>query len=232
MKKIMIAIDGYSSCGKSTLAKALAAALRFAYIDSGAMYRAVTLYLLQNNIDPADENAVAGALPYITIHFENEGMSNHTFLNGEDVEEAIRQMNVSENVSQVSVISAVRRAMVRQQQAMGQLRSIVMDGRDIGTVVFPNAELKIFLTADPEVRAKRRYKELMDKGVEVSMEAVRRNLAERDHIDSTRADSPLRQAEDAIVLDNTHLSHEEQLEKALVLAEAAHLNVANQSFSL
>lgn len=232
MKKIVIAIDGYSSCGKSTLAKALAAALRFAYIDSGAMYRAVTLYLLQNNIDPADENAVAGALPYITIHFENQGMSNHTFLNGEDVEEAIRQMNVSENVSQVSIISAVRRAMVRQQQAMGQLRSIVMDGRDIGTVVFPNAELKIFLTADPEVRAQRRYKELMDKGVEVSMEAVRRNLAERDHIDSTRADSPLRQAEDAIVLDNTHLTHEEQLEKALALAEAAHLNVANQSFSL
>lgn len=232
MKKIVIAIDGYSSCGKSTLAKGLATALSYAYIDSGAMYRAVTLYLLQHNIDPADEVAVESALPYITIHFENIGLGNHTFLNGEDVEEAIRQMEVSENVSQVSVISAVRRAMVKQQKAMGRRKSIVMDGRDIGTVVFPDAELKIFLTADPEVRAQRRYKELVEKGVEVAMEAVRRNLAERDRIDSTRADSPLRQAEDAIVLDNTHLTHEEQLEKAIQLAEAALLQTTNQSVSL
>lgn len=232
MKKIVIAIDGYSSCGKSTLAKGLAAALGYAYIDSGAMYRAVTLYLIQHHIDPADEEAVAGALPYITIHFENIGLSNHTFLNGEDVEDAIRQMEVSENVSQVSIISAVRRAMVKQQKAMGRRKSIVMDGRDIGTVVFPEAELKIFLTADPEVRAQRRYKELVEKGVDVAMEAVRRNLAERDRIDSTRADSPLRQAEGAIVLDNTHLTHEAQLEKAIQLAEAAQLQTADQSISL
>lgn len=232
MKKIVIAIDGYSSCGKSTLAKGLAAALGYAYIDSGAMYRAVTLYSLQHNIDPDDEEAVIGTLPYITIHFENTGMSNHTFLNGEDVEEAIRQMDVSENVSQVSVISEVRRAMVKQQKALGRRKSIVMDGRDIGTVVFPEAELKIFLTADPEVRAQRRYKELTEKGVEVAIEAVRRNLAERDRIDSTRADSPLRQAEDAIVLDNTHLTPEAQLEKAIALAEAAILQPADQSMSL
>ncbi len=220
MKKIVIAIDGFSSCGKSTLARGLAAALGYAYIDSGAMYRAVTLYMLRHNISSENEEDIVAALPYITIHFENSGMDNHTFLNGEDVEDAIRQMDVSENVSQVSIISAVRRAMVKQQQAIGRRKSIVMDGRDIGTVVFPDAELKLFLTADPEVRAQRRYKELEDKGLEVSMEAVRRNLSERDRIDSTRADSPLRQAEDAIVLDNTFLSHEEQLEKALRMAEA------------
>jgi CMP/dCMP kinase len=217
VKKIIIAIDGHSSCGKSTLAKALANRIGFAYIDSGAMYRAVTLFLLQNQIDPSNLQAVSKALEQISIHFEATQMGNRTFLNGQDVEEEIRQMPVSEKVSEVSAVSAVRRAMVRQQQEMGRNKGIVMDGRDIGTVVFPQAELKIFLTAEMEERARRRHRELSAKGWNVTLDEVRRNLTERDYIDSNRADSPLRQATDAVVIDNTHLTEQEQLELALAL---------------
>lgn len=215
MNKIIIAIDGHSSCGKSTLAKGLANQLGYTYIDSGAMYRAVTLYFLRRHISLETPDEARRALEHIDIRFD---AGNHAILNGEDVELEIRQMDVSNHVSQVSAISAVRRAMVRQQQAMGRSKGIVMDGRDIGTVVFPGAELKIFLTASPEIRAQRRFKELQDKGVAISLEAVRENLLQRDHIDSTREDSPLRQAEDAIVIDNSDMNQEEQLAYALQLA--------------
>lgn len=218
--KIIVAIDGYSSCGKSTLAKALAKTLHYAYLDTGAMYRAVTLFMLEEGIDYNDPAAVAEALEHIEIHFERIQGQNHTFLNGVDVEREIREMRVSEHVSPVSTISAVRRAMVAQQKAMGKRRGIVADGRDIATVVFPDAELKIFLTADTDVRTSRRHLELAAKGIDAEWDEIRRNLRERDHIDSTRADSPLRQAEDAIVIDNTLLSEAEQLEKALSLAQA------------
>lgn len=213
----MIAIDGYSSCGKSTLAKAVARALGYAYIDSGAMYRAVTLYFLQNEIDYTDERAVVQALPHIDISFHHTAAGNRTYLNGVDVEEAIRQLEVSRHVSPVATIPAVRRAMVAQQRRLGDGKGIVMDGRDIGTVVFPAAELKIFVTADPEERVRRRYRELAAKGHDVSTEAVRQNLRERDHIDSTRADSPLRRADNAVVVDNTHLTEAQQLEVVLEL---------------
>ncbi len=215
MNKIIVAIDGYSSCGKSTLAKALAKQLGYAYVDSGAMYRAVTLYLLRHGISPENPAAVAEALDHIVIHFERHAGGNRTFLNGEDVEEAIRDMSVSDWVSPVAAIPSVRRAMVKQQQAMGRRRGIVMDGRDIGTVVFPDAELKLFITADIDERVRRRFLELQQRGMESGMETVRYNLLERDRIDSTRADSPLRQADDAIVIDNTHLTPEEQLAQAL-----------------
>lgn len=216
MEKIIIAVDGYSSCGKSTLARSLAEKLGYTYIDSGAMYRAVTLYFLRNGILAGEEET---ALRNISLRFSRP--ANHTILNGEDVEEEIRQMYVSNQVSQVSAIPAVRRAMVRQQQEMGKEKGIVMDGRDIGTVVFPDAELKIFLTATPEVRTRRRYDELRAKGINTSMEEVRANLLKRDHIDSTREDSPLRQADDAAVIDNTRLTRDQQLQKALELARAA-----------
>ena len=219
MKRIIVAIDGYSSCGKSTLAKALAKTLHYAYLDSGAMYRAVTLYFLDNQLDYNDPAVVETALQNIEIHFERIEGQNRTFLNGVDIERAIREMRVSEHVSPVSAISAVRRAMVRQQQAMGKRRGIVADGRDIGTVVFPDAELKIFLTADPDVRTSRRHLELAAKGIDADWHEVQRNLLERDRIDSTRADSPLRQADDAVVIDNTLLSEEQQLEKSLKLAK-------------
>jgi cytidylate kinase len=216
--KIIIAVDGYSSCGKSTLAKGMARALHYAYLDSGAMYRAVTLYFLERNIDYTDADAVAAALQQIEIHFERIDGQNHTFLNGQDVERAIREMRVSEHVSPVSAISSVRRAMVGQQKAMGRRRGIVADGRDIGTVVFPDAELKIFLTADVDVRTSRRHLELAARGIDAEWTEIRQNLRERDRIDSTRADSPLRQADDAVVIDNTLLSEEEQLEMSLALA--------------
>lgn len=219
-RKIIIAIDGHSSCGKSTLAKGLAKALDYAYGDSGAMYRAVTLYFLDHAVDYADSDAVARALEQIDLHFERINGQNHTFLNGKDVEKAIREMRVSEHVSPVSAIPAVRRAMVRQQQAMGARRGIVMDGRDIGTVVFPDAELKIFLTADVDVRTSRRHLELAAKGIDAEWDDIRQNIEERDYIDSHRADSPLRKSPDAIVIDNTLLSEQEQLEQALVLARA------------
>ncbi len=218
MRNIIIAIDGYSSCGKSTLARDLAAALGFGYVDSGAMYRAVTLYLLDQHVPIEDAQAVEQALGSIRIEFKNQNGQNRTYLNGIDVEETIREMRVSAAVSPVAAIPAVRRALVRQQQAMGEKGGIVMDGRDIGTVVFPNAELKVFLTADPEERVRRRRLELLAKGMELSEAEVRDNLMERDRIDSTRADSPLRQADDAIVIDNTHLSRAQQLKHALELA--------------
>lgn len=218
MKKIIIAIDGHSSCGKSTLAKGLAKALHYAYLDSGAMYRAVTLFCLDNALDYNDLAVVEKALGEIEIHFERIEGQNHTFLNHRDVERDIRELRVSEHVSPVSTIPMVRRAMVRQQQAMGRRRGIVADGRDIGTVVFPDAELKIFLTADIDVRTSRRHLELAAKGIDAEWTDIRKNLIERDRIDSTRADSPLRQADDAIVIDNTLLSEEEQLAQALALA--------------
>lgn len=217
MKRIIVAIDGHSSCGKSTLAKALAKTLHYAYLDSGAMYRAVTLYFLKQNIDYNNPEAVAEALQQIEIHFERVDGQNRTFLNGQDVENEIREMYVSAHVSPVSAISAVRRAMVAQQQAMGKRRDIVADGRDIGTVVFPDAELKIFLTADADVRTSRRHLELAAKGIDAEWTDIYNNLLERDRIDSGRADSPLRQANDAVVIDNTLLSEEQQLETALTL---------------
>ncbi len=217
MNKIIIAIDGHSSCGKSTLAKAMGNALGYAYISTGDMYRAVTLYFIENQIAINDHAAVSAALGHIKLHFVADENGNRIHLNGRDVSEEIRKMHVAELVSPVAVISEVRREMVRQQQLMGQQKGVVMDGRDIGTVVFPNAELKIFLTADVDVRAQRRYDELTAKGQHVDFEEVKNNLAERDHIDSTRADSPLRQAEDAVVIDNTFLNHEQQLELALDL---------------
>jgi CMP/dCMP kinase len=217
MRKIIIAIDGYSSCGKSTLAKALAKELHYAYVDTGAMYRAVTLYFLDNDLDINDKDDVLKALENIEIHFERTPLGNHVFLNGIDVENEIRTMRVSEMVSPVSTISVVRRAMVAQQQKMGNRKGVVMDGRDIGTVVFPQAELKIFLTAETDIRAKRRFDEMKSKGQETDIDIIRHNLLERDLIDSNRADSPLRQADDAILIDNSHLTPAEQLNKVLEL---------------
>ncbi len=214
-KNIVIAIDGYSSCGKSTIARALAKKLHFIYIDSGAMYRAVTLYLIRNNVDLSDHTAVINALEEIHLNFHSRDYNTHITLNDEDVSEEIRQMPVSELVSEVSAIKEVRQAMVRQQQRMGRSKNIVMDGRDIGTVVFPQADVKLFMTADPKVRAERRFKELQAKGENVSLEEIFDNLAHRDFQDTTREESPLVRAEDAIVLDNTTITEEEQLELAL-----------------
>jgi cytidylate kinase len=216
-KKIIIAIDGFSSCGKSTLAKALAKALAYVFIDTGAMYRAVALYFMRHDI-PFDNIAVIEkAIQSIKLHFvynEATGKSD-MYLNGENVEAAIREMKVSQKVSEVAAIPAVRDFAVAQQQAMGMEKGIVMDGRDIGTVVFPTAELKLFVTADPQIRAKRRFIELQATQPSITMEEVAENLAHRDLIDSTREHSPLKQAEDALVLDNTHLNQEEQFNIAL-----------------
>lgn len=212
-KKIIIAIDGYSSCGKSTFAKALAARLGYIFIDTGAMYRAVTLYAMRQGI--ADQpQAVVAALPKIDIAFRFNPASGRSevYLNGENVERDIRRIDVSNRVSTISSIPEVRAKLVALQQQMGEARGVVMDGRDIGTVVFPNAELKIFMTADPRVRAERRYKELRAKGEEVSLEEIERNVRERDRQDETRAVSPLRRADDAVVLDNSHMTVEEQME--------------------
>jgi cytidylate kinase len=214
-KNIVIAIDGYSSCGKSTIAKALARKLHFVYIDTGAMYRAVTLYFIRKKIDLHDAISIEEALNKIHINFEYNKEQTFVFLNEEDVSEEIRQMPVSEKVSQVSAIKAVRTEMVRQQQRMGKSKNIIMDGRDIGTVVFPDATLKFFMTADPMIRAERRFKELISKGEKVSLEEIYSNLALRDHQDTTREESPLIQAEDAIVLDNSGIDQEMQLNFAL-----------------
>lgn len=211
----IIAIDGFSSCGKSTVAKALAKELNYVFIDSGAMYRAVTLYFLRNNIDFKDTNAIINALENIHIDLIPNTSKTQIMLNNEDISDEIRQMEVSSHVSEVSAIKEVRKAMVEQQQKLGSVRNIVMDGRDIGTTVFPDADLKIFMTASPDVRAKRRYGELTAKGEHVTIEEIRENLSHRDHIDSTREESPLRQAEDAIVLDNSTLTQEEQLKFVL-----------------
>lgn len=213
--KIIIAIDGFSSCGKSTLAKQLAKQLGYRFIDTGAMYRAVALYLLRNQIDIHHLEMVAQALPYIQINFtyDAETQTQQTLLNGENVEQEIRiNPRVASVVSDVSAISEVRRFLVKQQQEMGKEKGIVMDGRDIGTVVFPEAELKIFVTAQPEIRAQRRLDELKSKGQNTTAEEVLANLEKRDRIDSTRADSPLKKAADAIELDNSHLSREQQFE--------------------
>lgn len=215
MKKITIAIDGYSSCGKSTMAKDLAREIGYIYIDSGAMYRAVTLYCLENGLftsEGIDTNRLEAELPNIRISFQlnPSTLRPMTYLNGENVEDRIRTMEVSSHVSPVAALPFVREALVKQQQEMGQAKGIVMDGRDIGTVVFPDAELKIFVTASAEIRAQRRYDELKAKGQEASFEEILQNVKERDYIDQNRPVSPLRQAKDAILLDNSHLTIEEQ----------------------
>ncbi len=214
--KLIIAIDGYSSCGKSTFAKMLAKHLKYAYIDTGAMYRAVTLFALQNNMVEADHvNAklLENRLGEIDIRFirNAENGANETTLNGENVEEAIRSLEVSSRVSEVSSYKFVREQMVELQRKMASGGGVVMDGRDIGTVVFPNADLKLFMTADPEIRAQRRYDELVAKGQTVDFNDIRENLIKRDLLDSTREESPLRQADDALVLDNSHMTPAEQL---------------------
>jgi len=212
---IVIAIDGYSSCGKSTLAKALAKKLHFVYIDSGAMYRAVTIYFIRHQVDMDNPQAVSEALNNIHLNFHSRDYETHITLNDEEVSAEIREMKVSEQVSAVSAIKAVRDEMVKQQQRMGQSKNIVMDGRDIGTTVFPKATLKFFMTADPKVRAERRFKEMIANGAQITLEEVFENLAHRDYSDTTRKESPLVRAEDAIILDNTDLTPEEQLAFAL-----------------
>lgn len=214
-KNIVVAIDGYSSCGKSTLAKALAKKLHFIYVDSGAMYRAVTLYFLRNNIDQKDIVQVTQALKNIHLNFHSRDYETHITLNDEEVSDEIRQMPVSDNVSAVSAIHEVRVEMVKQQQRMGRSKNIVMDGRDIGTAVFPKADIKIFMTADPKVRAERRYKEMISKNPDVTLEEVFKNIANRDYQDTTRKESPLIRADDAIILDNTNLTPQQQLDFAL-----------------
>lgn len=216
-QKIIIAVDGFSSCGKSTFAKAIAARLGYIFIDTGAMYRAVTLYALENGAIRSgivDEEAVVKLLDRIaiTFRFNPERGASDIYVNGDRVEGKIRTIEVSNCVSRVSAIPEVRSKLVAMQQQMGQRRGVVMDGRDIGTVVFPDAELKIFMTADPGVRAQRRYDELTAKGQHVTLEEIRRNVSERDRADMSRAVSPLRQADDAVVLDNSHMSVEEQME--------------------
>lgn len=225
MRKIIVTIDGYSSCGKSTLAKKLASKLHYKYIDSGAMYRAITLYFLRNRIDWNDQAAVDDAISNIELHFEvnADTKQSEIFLNGENVEYVIRDLVVAEKVSEVAAVKEVRTFAVAAQQKLGDAKGIVMDGRDIGTTVFPNAELKIFLQADPAIRVTRRFKELHEKNPAVTIEEVKHNLEMRDYIDSNREISPLRKADDAIILDNTDLSPEETLNKAyeLVLAMKA-----------
>jgi len=214
--KIIITIDGWSSCGKSTLAKQLARDLGYIYIDSGAMYRAITLYFLRNHVDWTHHEAVEEALTHIKLTSSSNHKTGQSemHLNGENVEYVIRDLVVAEKVSEVASIKEVRAFAVHQQQEMGKNKGIVMDGRDIGTTVFPDAALKIFMTADKDIRVKRRFKELYDKNPNVTMEEVRANLEMRDYIDSHREISPLRKAEDALELDNSHLTIKEQLEIA------------------
>ena len=221
MPKIIVAIDGYSSCGKSTTAKLVAKQLNYPYIDTGAMYRAVTLYFLQNHISQTNPLEIENALNKIHISFRRhpELGRNDTYLNGLNVEDEIRKMYVSQKVSDISAIAEVRHALVAQQQRMGKSRGIVMDGRDIGTVVFPQAELKIFMTADPLIRAQRRQLELLEKGELIGLEEISENLKMRDHIDTHRAESPLRQAEDAVYIDNSMMTLDEQVELVVRLAD-------------
>ncbi|MGB3179813.1 MAG: (d)CMP kinase [Cyclobacteriaceae bacterium] len=219
-KKIIIAIDGYSACGKSSTAKEVASRLNFTYVDSGAMYRAVTLYFLENDVNLESDEEVSKALGDIHITFKYNRIERRfeTYLNGENVEEQIRKMRVSNMVSPVSVIPLVRTAMVALQRQMGQDGGVVMDGRDIGTTVYPNAELKVFMTANFDARVDRRMRELESKGVEITTDDVRKNLASRDHIDSNREVSPLRKAEDAHEIDTSHITFEQQVQKILDLA--------------
>ena len=216
-KKIIITIDGWSSCGKSTLAKQLSKKLGYLYVDSGAMYRAITLYFLRNNVDLDDKKEIKEALKQINLEFvvnDKSGLSE-MHLNGENVEYVIRDLLVAEKVSDVAAIKEVREFAVAQQQKMGTKKGIVMDGRDIGTTVFPNAELKIFMTADIAVRVERRFKELFEKNPNITIEEVKDNLEMRDYIDSNREVSPLRKAADARVLDNTQLTEKQQFDTAM-----------------
>lgn len=216
-KKLVIAIDGYSSCGKSTYAKMIAQKLNYIYVDTGSMYRAVTLFAIRNNIISDsffDKNKLTSLMDKVNIRFVKNVKTgkNEIELNGENVENEIRGMEVAKYVSQVSAQKFVRSKMVELQREMGKEKGVVMDGRDIGTVVFPNADIKIFMTADPDVRAKRRFDELIAKGMEVNLHEVKENLMQRDHQDTTRAESPLTQAHDAIILDNSNLTFEEEME--------------------
>lgn len=208
--KIIVAIDGYSSCGKSTIAKALAKYAGYTYVDTGAMYRAIALFTLRNNLTETAD--IIAALPKIEVGFVLTNGAQHVTLNGEDVEGLIRTLEVGNRASQISQIKEVRAFLVAQQQKMGEAKGIVMDGRDIGTVVFPKAELKLFLTASPEVRAQRRYDELVGKGEKPNFEEVLADVNDRDYRDTHRAESPLRQAEDAIVVDNSYMTPDEQME--------------------
>jgi CMP/dCMP kinase len=231
MKKIIIAIDGWSSCGKSTVAKQLAKKLNYIYVDSGAMYRAITLYFIRNNVDFTHTKEVVKALNEIELDFRYNDQSQHAdmFLNDENIEYLIRDLVVAEKVSDVAAIKEVREFAVAQQQKLGEKKGIIMDGRDIGTVVFPKAALKIFMTADNAVRVERRFKELFAKNPNITIEEVAENIQMRDYIDSNRAISPLRQAEDAIVLDNTNLTPNEQLELAYDMAKKAFANSATSA---
>lgn len=221
MKKIIITIDGYSSCGKSTLAKALAADLNYVFIDSGAMYRAITLYFLRNHVDWNNSLEVINAIENITLEFSynKENSSCEMYLNDENVEWLIRDMLVAENVSEVAAVKEVREFAIAEQRKMGKGKGIVMDGRDIGSTVFPKAELKIFLTADPAIRVERRFREMREKNPNITIDEVKTNLEMRDYIDSNREFSPLRKAKDAVELDNTNLTIKDQLKIALKLAK-------------
>ncbi len=221
MKKIIITIDGFSSCGKSTLAKQLAHKLNYVFADSGAMYRAITLHFLRNHVDWTDTKEVVDALAEIELSFvyNPEAGKSEIYLNGENVEYVIRDLVVAEKVSEVSAVKEVREFAVAEQRKMGKKKGIVMDGRDIGTTVFPRAELKIFMVADPVIRVERRYKELIEKNPAVTLDEVKHNLEMRDFIDTNREFSPLRQAKDAIVIDNSKLTEEEQLKIAFKLAK-------------
>lgn len=220
MRKITIAIDGYSGCGKSSTAKAVAHSLQYIYIDSGAMYRAVTLYFAQHHISLTDAKAINKAISEIDVEFKinPKNGQQETYLNGLNVEQQIREMQISEKVSQVSAISEVRRAMVALQRRWGKNKGVVMDGRDIGTVVFPEAELKVFMLADVGIRAERRQKELLEKGHLIPLDEIISNLQKRDQIDTTRDVSPLKKADDAIELDTTNLTFEEQVRKVTMMA--------------
>lgn len=222
MQKITIAIDGYSSCGKSTLAKQLARELNYVYIDSGAMYRAITLFFLRNHIDWTDTKEVVNALENISLEFSpnNSTGESEMYLNGENVEFVIRDLVVAEKVSEIAAVKEVREFAVKQQQMMGAKKGIVMDGRDIGTTVFPNAELKIFMTADNAVRVERRFKEMYAKNPNVTIDEVKTNLEMRDYIDSHREVSPLKKASDAVIIDNTNLTEAQQLQKAKELVQS------------
>ncbi|MEM6524246.1 MAG: (d)CMP kinase [Bacteroidota bacterium] len=220
MRKIVIAIDGYSACGKSSTAKEVAQVLGYNYIDSGAMYRAVTLFFLEHHVALTNQKEIIGALKKIDIDFKISGGKSHsdTYLNGLNIEKDIRSMEVSNGVSQVSGIKEVRTAMVEQQRRLGKKKGVVMDGRDIGTVVFPDAELKVFMLADVNVRAERRQKELFNKNEVISFDKIVDNIKMRDHLDTSRAESPLRQASDAVVVNTTFMTLEEQVEEVVSLA--------------
>jgi cytidylate kinase len=220
-KNIIITIDGWSSCGKSTLAKQLAKSLNYVYVDSGAMYRAITLYFLRNHVDWTDKKEVLAALRNISLEFNynEKSQQSEMYLNGENVEYVIRDLVIAEKVSEVAAIREVREFAVAQQKKMGKKRGIVMDGRDIGTVVFPDAELKIFMTADNAVRVERRFKELFEKNPNITLDEVKANLEMRDYIDSHREVSPLKKADDALILDNSTITEKEQYQKALKWAE-------------